>query len=261
MPARYIDSLKTRAKGYPVVAHADTLFYVYTKLGPFSPRERAALTAEKVQTLEKGVFFSPDSLRIYPSEQTVDMMYGEQVLQSISDNDALWQNVTHGLAGPSAPARYHAGRARYKEANSWQNILKEVGLMLLTLLVLFFSVKYINVFFRWVRVKISREGRHLVQGREAGHLRVFHRQRQLGAVLLLLTVLRWVVILLIIYLVLPMRVQHFSRHPGHCRYAAGLRAEPAAQHCAVAVELPAQPVHHRGHCGGVSLRAQGDVLR
>jgi len=78
----YIDSLKLHVKGFPVAPHDDTLFYVYTKLGPFSPAERAALTSEKIQQLERSVFFRPDSLMLYPSEQTVDLMYGEKVCKA-----------------------------------------------------------------------------------------------------------------------------------------------------------------------------------
>ncbi len=207
----YIDSLKTRAKGFPVLVHDDTLFYVYTKLGPFSPKERAALTAEKIKTLEKGVFFSPDSLRVYPSEQTVDIRYGEQVLQSISSNDALWQNVTMDSLAREHRRLIIKAVTKYKEANSWRNILKGVGLTLLTLLVLFFTVKYINVFFRWLRLKTVAKGGEWFRGVKLGTYEFFTEQRQVSLVLLLLTVLRWVVILLTIYLVLPVV---FSIFPG-----------------------------------------------
>ncbi|OGX81867.1 hypothetical protein BEN47_18955 [Hymenobacter lapidarius] len=87
------DSLRRTARGYPVVPHRDTLLLVYTKLGPFSPRERAALIAEKVRRLEADVRFQADSLQLYPSEQTIDLMYGELVVQSISENDALWMST------------------------------------------------------------------------------------------------------------------------------------------------------------------------
>lgn len=89
----YIDSLNRFAKGYPVAPHGDTIFLVYTKFGPFRPQERAQLTTAKILKLEQNAFFRPDSLRLVPSEQTVDLMYGEQVLQSLSNNDALWENV------------------------------------------------------------------------------------------------------------------------------------------------------------------------
>ncbi|WP_246285152.1 mechanosensitive ion channel family protein [Hymenobacter lapidiphilus] len=208
---RYIDSLKVNAKGFPVAPHNDTLFYVYTKLGPFSPQERAQLTEEKIKRLEKAVFFSPDSLRIYPSEQSTDLMYGEQVLQSISENDALWHNVSRDSLARLHRQRIITAVQEYKQQNSLLNIAKEVGLTLLVLIVLYFTVRYIIKFFSWVRLKLLAKEGTWFKGIKFGNYEFFNEQRQLSAVLLLVTVLKWVVVLLAIYLVLPVV---FSIFPG-----------------------------------------------
>ena len=208
---QYVDSLKRYAEGFPVAPHGDTLFYVYTKLGPFSPKERAALTTEKIRQLEKNVYFRPDSLMIFPSEQTVDLMYGEQVLQSISNNDALWLNVSKDSLAQEHRQRIIGAVEKYKKANSLKNVLKEIGLTLLTLLVLYFTVKYINVFFRWIRFKLVAKEGTWFKGLKLGNYEFFNEQRQLNTVLLLVTVVQWIVILLTIYLVLPIV---FSIFPG-----------------------------------------------
>ncbi|SDX66760.1 mechanosensitive ion channel family protein [Hymenobacter psychrophilus] len=208
---RYIDSLKVNAKGFPVAPHNDTLFYVYTKLGPFSPQERAQLTEAKIKRLEKAVFFSPDSLRIYPAEQSTDLMYGEQVLQSISENDALWHNVSRDSLARQHRARIIVAIEQYKQQNSLLNIAKEIGLTLLVLIVLFFTVKYILVFFRWLSQKLIAKGGTWFKGIKFGNYEFFNEQRQLSTVLLLVTALKWVVVLLAIYLVLPVV---FSIFPG-----------------------------------------------
>ena len=208
---RYIDSLKQFARGYPVVAHADTLFYVYTRLGPFRPQERAALTASKILALEKQAFFRPDSLRLVPAEQTVDLMYADRVLQSVSDNDALWQNVSKdSLARQHRHAIIRAITA-YQQANSVKTYLRQAGLTLLVLLVFFFAVKYINRLFGWVQGKlVARKGTWFT-GMKMGTYEFFNADWQLNTVLLLLTILQWTVILLTIYLVLPIV---FSIFPG-----------------------------------------------
>ncbi|MFD2784107.1 mechanosensitive ion channel family protein [Hymenobacter rubripertinctus] len=208
---QYIDSLKQYAKGFPVAPHGDTLFYVYTKLGPFSPRERAQLTEDKIKRLQEGVFFSPDSLLIYPSEQTTDLMYGQQVLQSINQNDALWQNVSRDSLARAHRARIIAAVVAYKDANSLKSIAKEIGLTLLVLIVLYFTVKYVIKLFRWVRLKLRAKEGTWFRGIKFGNYEFFNEQRQLSTVLLLATVLQWIVVLLTIYLVLPIV---FSIFPG-----------------------------------------------
>ena len=211
---QYIDSLKVRAKGFPVIVHGDTLFHVYTKLGPFSPQERAALTADKVKRLEEEVFFKADSLMVYPSEQTVDILYGQLVLQSISDNDALWQNVSKDSLAQAHRRQIVRAVLTYKQANSWRNRLKEIGLTLLVLLVLYFTVRYLIVFFRWLRLQLAAKQGVWFKGFKIGNFEFFNEQRQLNSVLLLVTVVQWVVILLTIFLVLPLVFKIFPGTQG-----------------------------------------------
>ena len=207
----YIDSLKRFAKGYPVAPHGDTIFLVYTKFGPFRPEERAQLTASKVLKLEKNAFFRPDSLRLVPSEQTVDLMYGEQVLQSISTNDALWENVR-----PDSLAQRHRRQiiravTAYQDAHSFQTYLREAGLTLLVLLVFYFLLRYVNQFFNWLRRLLQARQDTWFKGLKLGNYEFFNERRQLNAALFLLTLLRVTVILLSVYLVLPIV---FSIFPG-----------------------------------------------
>ena len=207
----YIDSLKQFSKGYPVVVHADTIFYVYTRFGPFRPQERAALTASKILELEKQAFFRPDSLSLVPSEQTVDLIYADRVLQSVSDNDALWQNVSK-----DSLARQHRHAiirviTVYQQANSVKTYLRQAALTLLVLLVFFFVIRYVNKLSGWVRQKLMARKDIWFTGVKMGAYEFFNADLQLNTVLLLLTLLRWTVILLTIYLVLPIV---FSIFPG-----------------------------------------------
>ena len=45
-----INALKVKAKGYPVKPFSDTLFMIYTKLGPIRPDERAINISYKIRT-------------------------------------------------------------------------------------------------------------------------------------------------------------------------------------------------------------------
>lgn len=208
---RHIDSLKVHARGYPVSPHGDTLFYVYTKLGPFLPRERANLTADKVKRLEDDVLFAPDSLRVYPAEQTVDIMYGTTVLQSISDNDALWMNVPKDSLARQYRRRIVAAVAQYKQTHSLYNILKEAGLVLLVLVAFYFVVRFVNQLFGWLSRRFTDKEQTWFRGVKLGNYELLTPRRGLDAARLLLNVLPWVTIFLIISLVLPLL---FSIFPG-----------------------------------------------
>ncbi|WP_233168624.1 mechanosensitive ion channel family protein [Hymenobacter sp. BT523] len=206
-----IGALRATTPGYPVVLRADTLFRVYTKLGPFSPRERAALIAEKVQRLEANPDFRPDSLRLYPAEQTIDLMYGELVVQSVSETDALWAGQPRDALARQYRARIVQAVARYREAHRFVNILKEIGLVLLVLVAFYFVVRLVNRLFGWVRRKLLTKETTWFRAVRVNNYELFTPRRGLDAALLLLTVLRWVFIFLVISLVLPLL---FSIFPG-----------------------------------------------
>ena len=44
-----LDSLRSKNPGFPVVFHDDTLFYIYSKLGPYTPSIRAHNIYNKLQ--------------------------------------------------------------------------------------------------------------------------------------------------------------------------------------------------------------------
>ena len=205
------DSLRVRPRGYPVVPHADTLFFVYGKLGPFSPRERAALIADKVRRLEADVNFRPDSLRLYPAEQTIDLMYGELVVQSVSEADARWAGTPRDALARQYRARIVRAVRRYRQAHGLTNILKEVGLVLLVVVAFFFVVRLVNRLFGWVRGKLLLKETTWFRAVRLNNYELFTPRRGLDAALLLLNVLRWVLIFLVISLVLPLL---FSIFPG-----------------------------------------------
>src|SRR5580693_6084260 len=43
-----IDSLRATVSGFPVILSRDTLFYVFTKLGSYSPKERARVISGRI---------------------------------------------------------------------------------------------------------------------------------------------------------------------------------------------------------------------
>ncbi len=89
-----IDSLRSVLNGFPVILSQDTLFYVYTKLGSYSPKERARVISGRLGRLAEEYYYNEDSLVIIPTELTTDISYGEGTIISISELDAIWMNST-----------------------------------------------------------------------------------------------------------------------------------------------------------------------
>lgn len=86
-----IDSLRNLTPGEKVIIDGDTLFTIYASRGGSSPMRRAREVEAKIQELGKRVTFSVDSLTLFESEYTTDIMSSDRVIMSVSDLDGLWE--------------------------------------------------------------------------------------------------------------------------------------------------------------------------
>jgi small-conductance mechanosensitive channel len=198
-----IDSLKQVVKGYPVSPYYDTILYVYTALGPFPPSMRAANTEKRIDEMEDDMLYHPDSVIIFNSEQTVDLLYRDVIILSITDADALWMGMSKTELGVYYKDKITESISSYRKATSVQTLLKEIGLALLVVVFVYFLIKYLNKGYKLLRVKI-REGRDKwIKGIKVRGYELFTAQKQVVAMHIVLNILRWILIFLIIYLMLP----------------------------------------------------------
>ncbi|MEO6939754.1 MAG: mechanosensitive ion channel family protein [Candidatus Kapaibacterium sp.] len=199
-----IDSLRSVTHGYPVVAFfTDTIFVIYSKLGSRSANERADAIANRIRSLADNYLFNPDSLFVVPGEVTADITAPEFILMSVSDNDAVWDSITKD----SLASRYKRSIAqsihRYRQALGWTTIAKQIGLATLVLafvaLLIFGSIRG----FRFSRAALERQKGKRIKAIKIGSYEFVNAERQLRFLLGGNTVLKWVVIVGLVYLALP----------------------------------------------------------
>ena len=87
-----IDSLRTVTPGIPVVVEKDTLFYLYAKRGGHTPQQRAKDVSNVIEALGTRFNLRPDSVYLESTDIVTDLMYGEKVIISFTDQEALWEN-------------------------------------------------------------------------------------------------------------------------------------------------------------------------
>ena len=78
----------------PVVVEEDTLFYFYAKRGGLTPQQRAENVSHEITTLGKRFNLHPDSVYIESTDIVTDVMYGDKVIVSFTDQDGLWESCT-----------------------------------------------------------------------------------------------------------------------------------------------------------------------
>ncbi|MCE9539519.1 MAG: mechanosensitive ion channel [Bacteroidetes bacterium] len=199
-----IDSLRATVKGFPVKGFFnDTLFMVYSRLGSFSAKERAEAINERVQKL-KGVYrYNNDSLKLIEAETTVDIVYAEDIITSITENDAIWNNTNKSALAKKYKNKVEQELFKYGTATNAATLVKNIGLALLVLIVLAIIIFYLNRFFRWLASKIQQQENKRIIGIKIKNYTLFDAKRQVNALLALTNFIRWVLILLLVYLTLP----------------------------------------------------------
>lgn len=198
-----INQLRATHNGFPVVPFGDTLFYIYNKLGPLQPSERAQNINRKLAQLSDDPFFIADSIHPIQNENNIDVIYNDLVLLTVTDDDALWLNqdkmaVAQGYAESIKKAVLQA-----KKDNSLQSILIRIGWLLL-IMVIFSAIVYgINRLFKKLRTKIVREKDRYFKGVKVNEYALLNQQKQIGIVFSVLRVARIIFILFVFYITLP----------------------------------------------------------
>ncbi|AWG21523.1 transmembrane ion channel [Flavobacterium faecale] len=201
---RQIDSLRTTAKSYPVMGFFnDTLFAIYNRLGSFSVKDRAEAISNRIQKLADIYQFKKEDIQISASESTVDLMVGESILTSISENDAIWNNTTKEELAKKYKSTIENAVIKYQEETSTETLSKEIGLALLVLLVVGIIIFFIRKGFRKLNQKISEQEGKLLKGITIKNYTLFDTSRQVNVFTSISNVLKWVLTILTIYLSLP----------------------------------------------------------
>ena len=199
-----IDSLRHTAKGFPVIGFFnDTLMLIYGRLGSFSAKERADAISKRINELASNFGFKPDSIRLEESDVSTDIVLEDKIIMSISESDALWNNSTRVELAEQYRNVIVSAMLKYKSEISLVMLGKEIALALLVLLIIGLIIFYIGKLFKWTAKKIGEQEGRLIKGIKIQNYTLFDSKAQVEVVLRLNSILKWIIILLVIYIALP----------------------------------------------------------
>ena len=201
---REVEALRATNKGVPVMGFfKDTLFTVYSRLGSFSPKERAKAVSERIQSLAGLRDFSTDSLVVESEYNILNLVYSDQIVTSISEEDALWSKMNAADLSIKYQKTISEAILNYQNETNIITLLKEFGLALLVLIITYLIIKYIFIAFRWSAIKIHAQENKRIKGIKIKDYTLFDASRQVAVLINLNTVLKWLVVLSTVYIALP----------------------------------------------------------
>jgi small-conductance mechanosensitive channel len=199
-----IDSLRQTVKGYPVEGFFnDTLFFIYNRSGGFTAKDRALAISQRIKLAGKKFRFNVDSIRLAEGEANIDILFDETVLMSISENDALWNNLSKQELAQKNLEIINAEIKKYKTETNVAVLAKEIALAFLVILIVGVLIYFVIKLFRFIAIKISQQEGKILKGIKIRDYTLFNSHREVSILVSVNSFLKWVIIILIIYLALP----------------------------------------------------------
>ncbi len=199
-----IEILRETAKGYPVtgVLH-DTLFTVNSKVGASTPKERAARISAKIANLYNDEFLNTDSILVIKSENAYDIIYGDIIIMSVSENDALWYDKSMpDLANEFKDTILNSIIVAKKE-NSFAKLLLRIGLVLLVLVITRLFIWLISKGNARLLYTIETKKEYWLKDLSYKDYTFLTKEHELQVVLFLAKILHWFVYAVLLYVSLP----------------------------------------------------------
>lgn len=206
-----IDSLRKVTPGVPVVVDNDTLFYLYAKRGGYTPQQRAAMDAEAIEELGRRFNLHPDSVYIEATDIVTDIMYGNKVIVSFTDQDGLWANTTRDRLAEKERRVIVQKLKQLKEEHSLWQYGKRILFFILVLVgqYLFFWLTtwlYKKLKLRIQKLKDTRLKPITIQDYE-----LLNTQKQVNLLIFLANIGRYVVMLLQLLITVPLLFSIFPQ--------------------------------------------------
>jgi hypothetical protein len=224
---RSIDSLRTSVVAYPVIpVFGDTIYRLYSKLGASTPPERAENIKRKIKLLINDDFFSADSLRVLPAENTHDIVYGEIIVMSISETDAMWYDTDSKTLANKLRESIILSVLKAKDNKSIIKILTRIGLVILVLIIAVLVFRLIGFGYKKALVFIESKKDKWLRKLAYKDYTFLTEEQELNILFFLFKIFRWFVYALLLYITLPIIFSIFPFTKGWADTLFGLIWSP-----------------------------------
>lgn len=199
-----IDSLRRMTPGIPVIVEGDTLYYLFAKRGGHTPQQRAEMNAAAITELGKRFNLQPDSVYIESSDIVTDLMYGNKVLSSFTDQDGLWEGCSRDqLAAAKRKAIVDKLKVMKDERSLWQ-LGKRILYFILVIVGQFLLFKLTIWLFNKLKARIQRLKDTKLKPISIQDYELLDTQKQVNLLVFLASLLRYAVMLLQLILTVPL---------------------------------------------------------
>lgn len=196
------DSLLNKNLAY-VIFEYDTLFPIYSNLGPYSPKERAASVSDKLESLAKSESFHTDSFNLANINGLIIINYSHHMIIGISDTEAKMAGYNKSYLAENYKEIMAESLKSHLHDYSFKGWIKRIGFTVLLLVGLIVLLYLVNKFFKWVNSKLTDYEKSLKRKRR-NLFRYLAPKGPESFFVFLSNILKFVIIVIILFLYLPL---------------------------------------------------------
>ena len=152
-----VDSLRNVTPGAPLVMDDDTLLVIYARKGGMLPEARVKAAKSKILEVGKRMTMFVDSIYVFDSEMSSDVMVGEDVILSVTDLDALWMGMERMELAETYREAISKKVQELHDTYGLRKKLQSMGWVALIIAVQVLLVWFIVWLFRRWKVSITRK--------------------------------------------------------------------------------------------------------
>lgn len=199
-----IDRLREKVQGVPVVFYGDTLYSIYSSLGPYDVNTRARHLEEKIRSLYQKPFFFADSLQVKHSGGFLNIVYQDEVISGITMSDALWADLTTEELANSQTEIIRESVVKHRKQNSLKNNALRIFELLLIIGIASGLIWVINRFFRFVKSIFLTPNNRFLSGIKIKNYELIKREHVLSFLDKMLSLIKIALLFLLFVTVIPL---------------------------------------------------------
>jgi len=164
--------------------------------------ERAVHISNKIHALYDDDLLNIDSIKIIESENAQDIVYGETIIMSISETDALWNNMSMKDLANECNTKIKAAIIHARQEFSVEKKSLKAGLIILIIAISWLLIWLIGKAY----VRLLRTIHH---NKESWFRDFVHKdytyltaKQEMNIILFLIKVFRWILVALLLYIIL-----------------------------------------------------------
>lgn len=202
---------KQKPKGAPVFYKSDTLFYLYSYDGSFSPSERAFIVGKRISDLLENPQFKHDSLYIDTTNNSAKIKWKDNDVVNFTGEDSEEAGIERLKL---TYKNYRILKAYFKQElnrSTIVSVLTDIGLVILIIGAIILLVFLLNKLYKLVLKIVDKKKEKFVKGIHFKNYEVVSKDTAIKFTLRIIKLSKWVFLVLIVYLGLPLLFSVFPQ--------------------------------------------------